>query len=1028
MNFQNRTCGLIIALLLFTAATASFGASVVVIPDSSVLAPGQGIQFHAQLFDDSGRLVRLPQESYHWSVEPENLGFISEDGFFIAARQAGQGKIYAKIEWNGSRQIGEADMKVGRIPALPIQVKIEPQFKIVPPGESVQYKVVVTTSFGYQIEIQNVQWEVRPSALGTIDKNGLFVAGKEMIAGVVIAKVEANQLSYSEQATVIVSPKPTAAISGKVKDETSGAGLAGAVVAAYRVDRVRWSKRTLTDADGNYTLGRLLPGKYVVHVSAQNYIPEWYDNVRHYDEASVVEVAEDATQSGIDFSLGKGASISGQVSLNTQDTPIEGVHVVAYSILTPRWKHHTLTNANGEYLVEGLISGEYKVMATLEGYFPEWYQEKAREADANLVKVVEPETTPDINFTLGTSTAILGTVTDVKTGEPIADAEVYAKFMNLGQNPLSVNKTRTDADGNYTLEVARAGKYIVGAIARGYKAQIYQNAYSLVDADPVEVKLDAHTEDIDFKLVGLGGITGRVISESTGEPIPGAVIQAFPEVWHITAAYWPIYHARSDSEGYYQLENMETGKYLVKATANDYLPEIYEDAETISEATYVEVKDSTTVADIDFDLISGGVITGIIATAEDSTPIPQAMIWVKMVHADENDGTFQNFANHTLSGRDGKFTIKGLPKGEYVVWAKASGYESRFYNNVKTLVEATNVAVTPPGIVEHIDFYLPALERKEGVIAGRVVGERVDSTGSVEKVMIEGAWVLAMPVNNLTRGNVPIWTVTNEAGEYNLTHLRPGKYVVATWAEGYIGEFYDNVRTWRAATRIEVDTNTVVENIDFTLNAVPEGAYTIAGKISDGSGNPVDHAMIYAMNDNDVTGFAMSDAEGNYALDKLVPGNYKIQVSRVEFEDACYGGSSIESATEVPVGDGQIATETNVQLTSTSSAVEPLPAETELPTFYELARNYPNPFNPTTQISYQLPVDAKVTLSVFNLLGQRVRTLVDQNQAAGSYTLQWDGKDSFGNVLPSGIYFYQMEASGKNGANFNQIIKMSLVK
>lgn len=1019
---------IMLALLLFSSLTAGFAASVIVIPDSTELHPGQGIHFKAQLFDDNGNPVRLAQADYQWSVVPENLGVMSDDGFFIAAKKPGMGKVYATVNWNGKRQVGEADVKVGRLPKPLIQVKIEPRFKIVPPGDSVQYKVSVVTSSGQKLELQNLRWELKPPALGKIDKNGLFVAGNQIMAGAVIAKAEVNRHVYSQKAAVIVSPEPTSEISGVVQDEESNTGLADALVAAYRVDGFRWSSRTRTDADGNYTLGRLLPGKYVVHVGAKNYIPEWYDNVRHYDEASIIEVAEDATVDGINFLLGKGASISGQVTLQDEDAPVAGAHVVAYSILTPGWKHHALTNENGEYLIEGLISGNYKVVARAEGFYTEWYQEKTNENDADLVEVTEPENTPDINFTLGTSTAILGTVTDVKTGEPIANAEVYAKFLNLGHIPMGMHKTRTNENGEYVISVNKAGKYLVGVMARGYKSQIYQDAYTLVDADPVEVTLNEHTTGIDFALVGLGGITGRVVSEATGEPIPGAVIQAFPEVWKISIGNWPIHHARSDSDGYYHLDNLNAGKYMVKAMANDYLPEIYEDAETISEATYVEVKDSSVTPGIDFDLVGGGVISGTIATAADSLPIPRAMIWVRMVRADEDGNVYRNFATHTFSDAEGNFEMKGLPEGEYVVWAKARGYESRFYDNVKKLVEASKVAVTPPETTENIDFYLPALERKEGVIAGRVVGEHVDSTGASEIVNIEGAWVLAMPVSNVIHGNHPVWTVTNEAGEYTLAHLRPGKYVVATWARGYIGEFYDDVRTWRAATRIEVNDDTVVENIDFTLDAAPEGVYTISGQISDASGNPVDHAMIYASTENQVVGFAMSDADGYYVLDELVPGSYKIQVSRVDYEDGYYGGSSAESATEVNVGDGQVATQTNVQLAPTTTSVDQFSKQSELPTYYELAQNYPNPFNPTTQISYKLPVDAKVSINVFNVLGQQVRMLLDKKQAAGNYSIQWDGKDKFGNVLPSGIYFYQMQATGANGSHFHRIIKMSLVK
>jgi hypothetical protein len=90
---------------------------------------------------------------------------------------------------------------------------------------------------------------------------------------------------------------------------------------------------------------------------------------------------------------------------------------------------------------------------------------------------------------------------------------------------------------------------------------------------------------------------------------------------------------------------------------------------------------------------------------------------------------------------------------------------------------------------------------------------------------------------------------------------------------------------------------------------------------------------------------------------------------------------------------------------------------------YRLDQNYPNPFNPTTTIHYSLKEPNLVNLTVFNMLGQKVKTLVDARQPAGLHVTQWDGKDQFGNTVAGGVYFYQIK-SGK----FVSIKKMVLVK
>jgi hypothetical protein len=84
-----------------------------------------------------------------------------------------------------------------------------------------------------------------------------------------------------------------------------------------------------------------------------------------------------------------------------------------------------------------------------------------------------------------------------------------------------------------------------------------------------------------------------------------------------------------------------------------------------------------------------------------------------------------------------------------------------------------------------------------------------------------------------------------------------------------------------------------------------------------------------------------------------------------------------------------------------------------LPDAFALSQNYPNPFNPVTNIRYSLYNPAKVTLKIFNLLGQEVITLVDDWHDLGHYTVTWNGRDRFGSQLASGIYIAAYLAEGK---------------
>ena len=86
---------------------------------------------------------------------------------------------------------------------------------------------------------------------------------------------------------------------------------------------------------------------------------------------------------------------------------------------------------------------------------------------------------------------------------------------------------------------------------------------------------------------------------------------------------------------------------------------------------------------------------------------------------------------------------------------------------------------------------------------------------------------------------------------------------------------------------------------------------------------------------------------------------------------------------------------------------------TALPTDFALGQNYPNPFNPSTIIPYQLPTSAHVRLDVFNLLGQRLATLVDAEQSAGIHTAQWDATDAAGRAVGAGVYIYRLSSGGE---------------
>ena len=93
------------------------------------------------------------------------------------------------------------------------------------------------------------------------------------------------------------------------------------------------------------------------------------------------------------------------------------------------------------------------------------------------------------------------------------------------------------------------------------------------------------------------------------------------------------------------------------------------------------------------------------------------------------------------------------------------------------------------------------------------------------------------------------------------------------------------------------------------------------------------------------------------------------------------------------------------------------------PEVFALRQNYPNPFNPVTTIAYDIPEIANVRIDMYNILGQKVRTLVNGTHQPGMYHVRWNGTNDFGNPVSSGMYFYRISSE-----EFISVKKLVLMK
>jgi hypothetical protein len=155
---------------------------------------------------------------------------------------------------------------------------------------------------------------------------------------------------------------------------------------------------------------------------------------------------------------------------------------------------------------------------------------------------------------------------------------------------------------------------------------------------------------------------------------------------------------------------------------------------------------------------------------------------------------------------------------------------------------------------------------------------------------------------------------------------------------------------------------------------------------------------------------------------KVAPG----QLITATATDPSNNASEFSQCIAVAVSSSQAATAKADQ-----NEIEAAQENTGIPEDFALFQNYPNPFNPETEIRFQLPKAGHVVMKIYNLLGEEIRTLVDEQREAGYHTVRWDGKDKNGKPVASGVYLYQLRASDTSTGlrqGFSQVKKMSLLR
>lgn len=715
---------------------------------------------------------------------------------------------------------------------------------------------ITDTDGNYSIPIQPGGYKVEVDTFGTEFKQ-IFFDNKDWDSAneVLVSKGE-DTLSID----FVLSQ--ASFITGIVTDGTNP--LSGIFLDVFNFDTGTWVNFTETGDGGTYTVS-VREGNYKIEAIGveQGFSNEFFDD-KAIDTADSIVVLEGETKSGVDFVLSSGGSISGVVSFG--DQLLDGIEVNAFEFGSDILINGTVT-VNGAYMIDGLPEGNYRLWAfdAESNFQSQFYDGVSKKNLAISVTTINGANTPDVNFDLKQGGFVNGKVTDTNdVGQNSITVEAYEA--GTGQ---WINSSDSNVDGNYSI-ILPSGIYNLRAVDVGgtFTASYFDNATSVIDAEPVTVVDAESTNDINFSLTTGSFIAGEV-KDDKNKLLKGIKI----DVFDFNTEEW-ITSTVTRKDGKYRV-SVSTGSYLVSVIPDNprFVSAFYNNVSTWNSASPISVTEVKNAENINFRLLTnGGIITGIV---RDDTGTVLSNIIVQTFGFET-----ELWANEDVTNSNGVFSLTVQP-GRYRIRAlpldSSSNISSEFFNNKEDLNLADAVTVTAGETLALDDIELSTGNAVSGTVLN---SESLPVSGAKVDVFIfdTGSWVIS--------------SITDKQGKYTINGLFTGDYKIKVSSPPDInlaGEFFDDSSNWDGAKRVTIDS-VDIDGINFTLSP----SSLIAGKVvEDETGNPISGIQVDVFEfdtgawvNNDVT-----DGFGNYTI-HLKPGVYIVRsaASGVNFVDEFFNG------------------------------------------------------------------------------------------------------------------------------------------
>jgi hypothetical protein len=498
-----------------------------------------------------------------------------------------------------------------------------------------------------------------------------------------------------------------------------------------------------------------------------------------------------------------------------------------------------------------------------------------------------------------------------------------------------------------------------------------------------------------------GKINGFVFDETTSLPIYNAMVKILPG-YNTTGSL--MMTVKTDSNGFFSAR-VKTADYKIFTSTRAYIGEYYDNATSFNLAAIITVaeNDSLTLNPINLSAIVPPVVYTLSGTVTDGVNPKLARItaFVKnRLHVPHHG--FGHYSTKTDSL--GNFSLNVRLGDTIALFAQPfdMSFKSEFWDG-KATIDLADLVVVSDNIIG-IDFTLDPKPVYNNGVAGNVY-DSAGTLGLKGHVYLMKKDITAPNPHNLRR---KIWAITDSlTGAYSFSNLEPGEYIAIAAAYGYKASYFtysgNQTMDWRLADSIVVSDEGTVSDINFYLNAriAPNTGTGLAlfGNTSELTGTVVEGVFTFVSDaEGNIVSASVSDPAGTYAHEGLIDGYYMLTANTINFGEVNVSAIDINGE----IGDVEL----DIELTpdGTTSADD----NTVLPDAYELFQNYPNPFNPSTIIEFALPEASLVSLRVYNIIGQEIKTLISNEfRDAGIHQVTFDASK-----LANGVYLYRIETAG----------------